>query len=346
MTERRPQRELQPTSKRSSASYPRRNISKKKRRVSLPTLATALFVGGALAFGASLWCFENLDGVGFYDTRARLSGLSWQPDWPVWADEELLGVEPEERSLFAPWMLALPLVVLGGLWFRRADAWLKVRQHAFVHQKRIGDPVRSLDHGSDGRRAVLEGELSVEGPLVDRFEDGAPAAVTAAVSARVKGAFASEPSAVMGRAERLVLHVNQEKIPLKGDVNLLVGSAETLGAQSVKGLLPQVQDRLVAAEPSSMTRLAGGKVTFRSIAPGDRVKVSGMLRKASRTEETSHYRSSDLRWLLVDEVEGTREPLEMVYQGRPRIGRRSVPLILLTLILTVGCSFALMTMLW
>ncbi|MFO0760355.1 MAG: hypothetical protein U0359_27990 [Byssovorax sp.] len=173
------------------------------------------------------------------------------------------------------------------------------RNQARATRKALGEPLRSLDRLNDGARVTLTGTLEAEAPHCQRFEDGSDAAAAT---------IAYDPSASMlgnatfraglnTRAEGLRLRVGEEKVELSGPVEVVIGSREIRRRARYADLPAPARARVEQALGGAKPHFSGEIVQLRSLAPGDTVRVSGVLRKEAKDGE-SGYRSAKARWIL------------------------------------------------
>ena len=337
-------RQLDPLDEQTDAAYPQRHNGPRRRRGPGPAAATAVLVGGVAIFGLSIYCAENLDSP--FDPRPRSLGSCPESTLPRWAEEEILGAASTPSSSiemppvgFLPVPLLAFAVLLGGRGLARR---LAARERAKAARRRLGEPLLSLDQGFDDEKAVLSGQLVIEEGAAERLEDGAAAAAVTAITEASASPYSHVPVALRRRASRLVLRVGEETVPLCGEVEVVVGSVESFGVRSIDRLPPDAQDRLVAIDSAALARLAGTRITLRSVGAGDRVRVVGRLRRAAQTDEVSHYRSSATRWQMVG-AEGPNRQLLLAFEGAPRPPRASGALVASVILGGVGTLLTLLS---
>ena len=222
------------------------------------------------------------------------------------------------------WKAALVALAGGGLGGAALAPRLIARRLAGSTRKGLGAPLASLARLNDGARVTLTGKLEAEGALCQRFEDGSEAA--AATVAYDPGASllggGTFRAGLNTRAAGLSLVVGDEKVELRGPVEVVTGSREIRRRARFTGLTAEAQARIVTALGGARPHFSGEIVQLYSLAPGDAVRVSGVLRKETRDGE-SGYRSASARWTMVpvgeegsvDQARG----LKLAFEGTPAV---------------------------
>lgn len=199
---------------------------------------------------------------------------------------------------------------------------LSLRRRAKHELARLGEPV-ALETAPAGAPVTLTGTLKVSGELTKRFEDGKPAAATTAAPPR--------PSEVVGAmaitrcAEGLGLDVGGQDVGIQGDLEVLVGSRELVLGRKFKRAGRKINAALYAADSETLTALGAHRAVFRSLRPGDRVRVRGFLRRLNAPGGASGgYRAPGDRWVLaaqpeVGSVEVMERTVAAAYEGSPRV---------------------------
>ncbi|MCA9665377.1 MAG: hypothetical protein KC503_07305 [Myxococcales bacterium] len=221
----------------------------------------------------------------------------------------------------AVWVTGLVVfVVLGMLW-----AWSRPRRRMARKvaraRKTLGEP-RSLAPSAAGEEITLVGTLRCVTPddeaapvLPDcqRLEDQRTAAVSSAA------AVEDEARSVSLRASSLAVDVGGIAVELDGDVDVLVGSRERLPGRRVGRTRGDVAHRVWLAAGGTETFDARQHLVYRSLQPGDRVRVRGRLeRVAAVGDDELGYRELGGRWRLTCNGE---TPVKLAYEGRPqRVG--------------------------
>jgi hypothetical protein len=243
------------------------------------------------------------------------------------------------------WEAALVALPLGGLGGAALAPRVIARNLAKKTRNDLGAPLTSLSRLNDGARVTLTGTLETEAPLCQRFEDGTEAA--AATVAYDPGASllgtGSFRAGLNTRAGGLRLVVGEEKVELRGPVEVVTGSREIRRRVRFSGLPAAAQERVVQALGGARPHFSGEIVQLRSLAAGDAVRVSGVLRKETRDGE-SGYRSASVRWTLVpvgdegsvDQARG----LKLAFEGTPAVRGPGGVLLLRGVLLGLVAFFA------
>jgi hypothetical protein len=192
------------------------------------------------------------------------------------------------------WRAGLSFCVAAGI----AATSLRPRIAAWRAARRVraalGEPHRGPLTG--GAVVTLTGTLLAKDERVLRYEDGGEAAAAAA---------AGEPAA---RAAQLAVLVGDAVIALEGPITLLSGSRESWPGRPVAKLSAAVRER--AGALLELHRVP----VFRSVAPGDRVRVRGVLREEAAEDGTT-YRDAAKRWAFG----GDGGPLLLACERAPRV---------------------------
>ncbi|MEO7329883.1 MAG: hypothetical protein ABI193_14995, partial [Minicystis sp.] len=230
------------------------------------------------------------------------------------------------------WKAALVALAGSGLGGAALAPRVIARRQAGATRTTLGAPLASLSRLNDGARVTLTGKLEAEGPLCQRFEDGTEAAAATVAynpGASLLGAGTFR-AGLNTRAQGLSLVVGDEKVELRGPVEVVTGSREIRRRARFTGLPAAAQARIVQALGGARPHLSGEIVQLYSLAPGDAVRVNGVLRKETRDGE-SGYRAAGVRWTLVpvgeegsvDQARG----LKLAFEGTPAVrGPGAVPL--------------------
>lgn len=217
-------------------------------------------------------------------------------------------------------MAELPATVLHGtaMWILLATwsaasaalaAWAarrrRVRSEAAARRDRLGRPASGLDDHRPGEPVTLAGRLELAGAACRDFEDGRPVAAASATPAGGRNAA----DAVHARGDELVLAVGRLRVRLDGPLQVTVGSRESRPLLPLRWHGPGPLERLAAAanDDEALARLARTRVAYRSLDPGDTIRVRG-LPTGGPAEG----------WRLVGEG---GDPLRAAYEGAPRPGR-------------------------
>lgn len=175
---------------------------------------------------------------------------------------------------------------VGLLWLRpRLYAW----SEANGRREALG---RFSDELENEAPCTLTGRLVLDGDGGERLEDGATAA--ASTMEDTSGAVV-----VATRAPgRLVLKRDHDSIPLVGPVRVAAGSLETRPLLPVEMLNAATRERIA----EHLTTTVPGPVAFRSVAPGDRVIVRGVLHRIQDAQHASYREGT--RFVLEPEGDG------------------------------------------
>jgi hypothetical protein len=224
------------------------------------------------------------------------------------------------------WQLALAAGLLVALGVAFARPRLAARRAASAARARLGTPLASLAKLNDGMRLTLTGRLEAEGEPARRFEDGGDAAA-------VSAAYLSHPGGgawITGlnlRAEGLALVVGDARVALDGPVEVVAGSREVRRGQALGEMPGPVQDRVDAGFKLGQPHFRDHLTTLRSVASGDLVRVSGVLRKEASAGEGAGYRGAAARWALVPDGFEAQAALgasatgglRVAFEGAPRV---------------------------
>lgn len=221
--------------------------------------------------------------------------------------------------VWGPWVWKGVLVVLVVLsWFalQRFSSFLCTRR-ARKQLARLGES-GSVETAKPGTSVTLTGVLKVGGELIGRFEDGRPAAVSTAAPAKpsdVLGALA-----ISRRATDLSLDVEGVEVGIDGDLEVLAGSCEHVTRRLFRKLGRRMRGALYETDDETLAAMSEHKAVFRSLQPGDRVRVKGFLRRFESPVAPESYRVAGDRWVLAAQPEvGSDELAErtvgMAYEG-------------------------------
>ncbi|MFT3766971.1 MAG: hypothetical protein QM820_15855 [Minicystis sp.] len=226
----------------------------------------------------------------------------------------------------AVWQAGLAVLVLGALLVAFLRPRIAARHAAKAARDRLGTPVATLVKPSAGMRVTLTGRIVVEGASCQRFEDGSDAAAASAAYAPqgTKGAWVTGLNV---RAERLSLAVGEATVALEGPVEVVAGSREVRREKPLGELPRAVQDRVAAGFKLGAPHFRDHVTVLRSIAAGDVVRVSGVLRRESLAGEAAGYRAAAERWALIpdgDEAQAAagataQGGLRLAFEGAPRV---------------------------
>jgi hypothetical protein len=200
------------------------------------------------------------------------------------------------------------------------------RRDAHLARERLGAPLASLAKLDDGMRVTLGGRLEAGGDLCARFEDGAPSAAASA-------AYLPSPRARVWaagldvRAARLAILVGEARVELEGPVQIVAGSREVHKGRALARMPRAVQARVEAGFAHGAPPFRDRVIAFRSLAAGDRVRVSGVLRREAGAAEGGSYRAAAARWSLVPDGDaaqaadgaGDAPGLQIAFEGAPRV---------------------------
>lgn len=199
-------------------------------------------------------------------------------DHPLWL--ELRG--PPRVVLLFPILL-----ILGSGLAMALVGWAR-RLRAALTRASLGAVTSVLDPGLVGRPVVLEGHITAMSEASVRFEDGEDAVASTASTSK---------AAVSQHAPGLTLRVGSLLIPIKGPVEVCIGSRTGGRPRRLEQLAPSIQERLLEADDKALTLLAERSVTFRSLEEGDRVLVAGVLQPGGAGEVMT-YREAAHLWEL------------------------------------------------
>ncbi|AUX40342.1 uncharacterized protein SOCE26_017420 [Sorangium cellulosum] len=166
--------------------------------------------------------------------------------------------------------------------------------------------------------------------MAARFEDGAAvAAATVAYDPRERALGEPErwtPGHNV-RASGLFVSVGGERVELQGPVEVVAGSRELRPGKPLESMPLATCCRVTATFPGARPHFMERVVLFRSLSPGDRVRVSGVLRREAATGEAGS-RSAAARWTLVADGESAspsaERGLEIAFEGNPAVKGASV----------------------
>lgn len=172
----------------------------------------------------------------------------------------------------------------------RIAAWRAARRARAA----LGEPHRGALEG--GARVTLSGVLLAKDERVARYEDGGEAAAAS---------VGQEPGV---RAAQLAVLVGETLIALEGPIAVVAGSRESWPGRAGAKLAAAVRERASAdLDPRHAP-------VFRSVAPGDRVRITGVLREEAADDGTT-YRDAAKRWTL----SGEGAPLLLAAERAPRV---------------------------
>jgi hypothetical protein len=229
------------------------------------------------------------------------------------------------------------VVVGAGLWLATGPgAAFVMRARAFRRARRrraaLGAPVPPVGF-VDGAPALLEGCLETRGKTIPRHGDDVPVAAASVVvdDGREGRVLVHEQAAGLSIATGGV------SVELQGRLDLQAGSRERHLGLSARW----VRRRLRARLPGTVREVEGA-VVVRSVAPADRVRIAGSLRRVSAAEDVALYREAAARWRLVPAHEGGTLPVAST--RRPRVSgpallvwtRRSALALVAFAVLVVG----------
>jgi hypothetical protein len=218
----------------------------------------------------------------------------------------------------AVWKAALAATILLALALARLHPRRAARQAAARARARLGAPLADPIQSREGKQTTLTAHLTLEGAASTRFEDRAPAAAASATSASGAPALTSA-SALHLRAERLFLLREGLRIELDGPVHVLAGSREARPGVAPRRLAPAITARLSTAGAVLPALANAPDVVLRSLASGDLVSATGVLRRGAAADGTD-YRTPAARWSLVP-VDGLAEgaAILLAFEGAPRV---------------------------
>ncbi|MBN1772666.1 MAG: hypothetical protein JXB32_15460 [Deltaproteobacteria bacterium] len=207
--------------------------------------------------------------------------------------------------LLTAWSAAAAAVVA---WTARRR---RVRHDAGRRRARLGTPADDPAGWCVDEPLALAGRLELGGAACRDFEDGRPVAAATAGPARDRSAA----DRVHARGDELALAVAGRRVRLDGPLDVVVGSREGRPLVPPRWLGPAALDRLAAATPDdeALARIARRRLEFRSLAPGDAVRVRGVLRGGP-----------EQGWRLVGEGGA---PLRAACEDAPRSSRPARPLL-------------------
>lgn len=203
------------------------------------------------------------------------------------------------------------VVVGAGLWLvvgPGAAAVLRMRvwRRARGRRLRLGTPTEPIGF-VDGAPAVLEGCLETKGATVPRHGDDLPVAGSSVVveDGRDGRLLAHE------QAPGLSIRTGGVSVELQGRLDLQAGARERHAGLSARWVRRRLRARLPEA-----AREVDGRVVVRSVAPADRVRLAGSLRRVSAAEDVALYREAAARWRLVPAHEGGTLPVASAWTPR------------------------------
>lgn len=224
------------------------------------------------------------------------------------------------------WPIVLAALLLSALAIAFARPRIAAARAAARARRDLGPPDGALDKPSDGMRVTLAGEIALEdgAAKVARFEDGGDAAAASA-SYTLAGRGDASITGLNLRADRLALRVGAASVALEGPVEVVVGSREVQHGKALRDMPRAVQDRVASGFQLGSPHFRDQVTALRSIANGDVVRVSGVLRRDAGGEAAG-YRGAADQWKLVpdgDEEQaaaGGAAPrgLRMAFEGTPR----------------------------
>jgi hypothetical protein len=202
----------------------------------------------------------------------------------------------------------------------------RLRGDADARRARLGVPVQEPERWRDGDALALQGRLELSGAACREFEDGRPAAAASAGPGRA----ADRALAVHARGDELAVAAAGRRVVLDGPLEVVVGSREGRPLAPPRWLDPGVLERLAAAAPDDElpARLVRRRLAFRSLAPGDAVRVRGVLRGGAEGG-----------WRLTGEPGA---PVRAAYDGVPVASRRvrTVAVLALSGLLAAAAAYA------
>ena len=181
----------------------------------------------------------------------------------------------------------------------------RTRREAAARRERLGRPAPEFADDLAGRPVTLVGRLELAGAACRDFADGRPVAAATAGPTRAR----STMDAVSARGDELHLVAGRRRLRLDGPIEVAVGSRESRPLPPLRWLGPGPLGRIAAAAPDDerIARLARSRVAFRSLAPGDVIRVRGVPAGGPPGG-----------WRLTGEGDA---PLRIAYEGSPRPGR-------------------------
>ncbi len=203
------------------------------------------------------------------------------------------------------------VVVGAGLWLvvgpgaaglLRMRVWRRARGRRLA----LGAPTEPIGF-VDGAPAVLEGCLETKGATVPRHGDDLPVAGSSVVvdDGRDGRLLAHE------QAPGLSIRTGGVSVELEGRLDLQAGTRERHAGLSARWVRRRLRARLPAAALE-----VDGRVVVRSVAPADRVRLGGSLRRVSAAEDVALYREAAARWRLVPAHEGGTLPVASAWAPR------------------------------
>ncbi|APR82216.1 Hypothetical protein A7982_07565 [Minicystis rosea] len=226
----------------------------------------------------------------------------------------------------AVWQVGLVVCVLGALIVAFVRPRAGARRAATAARDRLGTAATALVKPSDGMRVTLAGRIVLESDACPRFEDGGDAAAVS-VAYAPQGPRGAWITGLNVRAERITLAVGEQVIALEGPVEVVAGSREMRRGVPLGRLPRAVQDRVAAGFKLGVPHFRDHVTVQRSIAAGDTVRVSGVLRRDSLAGEAAGYRAAAERWTLVPDGDAAQAAagasalggLQVAFEGSPRI---------------------------
>jgi hypothetical protein len=233
-----------------------------------------------------------------------------------------------------PWLLVHgPVVWQGGLAALVAGSLLvallrprrAARRAAAAARDRLGAPAAALVKPSEGMRVTLTGRVVVEEGACQRLDDGGDAAAASAAYA-LRGREGAWITGLNVRAPRLALAVGEAVVALEGPVEVTVGSREAHRGLPLGRLPRAVQDRVARGFAQGAPHFRDHVTVLRSVAAGDAVRVSGVLRREAPGAEAAGYRGAASHWALVPDGDaaqaaagaGALGGLRLAFEGAPR----------------------------
>lgn len=165
---------------------------------------------------------------------------------------------------------------------------------------------------SEGQRVTLTGTLRAAGPPCSSFEDSGRSVAAATVHGALRGTLSV-------RAERLWIEVEGRRVELDGPLTVAAGSLETRPNVALEELADGVVQRVV--EASGDRPMPRGKVRFRSLLAGDRVRAAGVLTRGSAAGVAITYRDEGAPWSLLPDPadEDGGGAMTLSFAGSPRV---------------------------
>ncbi len=187
-----------------------------------------------------------------------------------------------------PFLLVAFLLVWRYAWrgVDRVRGWL--RRWAALRQ--LGEPVAELE-GAAGAVVALEGLLELDGKPVNAFEGGSEVAASTVECIPPKG-----PPVRAHRAGPISLVTDAGRVHLQAPLAVAAGSGELSPRERLWALDCKAAVWRALRSQLSARDARWGRVRFRSLSSGDRVRVVGRL--GLRSGSSDDYRSSAAQWTL------------------------------------------------